>query len=348
MRQESPTIASKYGAAETWIVSNSVLRDRKLQLFGISYPADTLFIYHQASSVLGSKTHVLAYDVAIEKLLDRQDDQPLVIVNLAAGLRTLELEGWLPGAAAASNAAVFPSGCQANLVCDDKLLMKSLAAQAGFLVPGLLHSNSANADGIVKPIAGTDSIGISRIEFKTGMVPPVGHFFEEFIGGADATIHLVNIDGHLKITEFKYIEFKECEFLDREKKADANLIFQNSESAHDRSIVDDLDIIVKYQDLIDRLFQIIPSVLIARIDLRIPNAERLEEGYFLELNAIPTVSNANTWRASASVLAKAFNPELWRELQRQPIHEAAKSIALFLEYFYVQSLSMQMLNPVSR
>lgn len=200
---------------------------------------------------------------------------------------------------------------------------------------------------MLKPITGTDSVGITKHHFKTGDVPPVGFFYEEFIEGMDLTLHLVRSGKSLVISEINRASNLSSEFLDDHLKSEANQIFGTNVDRH--ALDGELEALHKsyFQPIITTLEKILPKLFIARIDLRVPDLRQPDSSVFLELNAIPTISHANSWTKTARWLDQREGIGIWQKVENLPLHSAAKSLSVFLECFYVQSLSMQTLKPFS-
>lgn len=323
------------------------------RLYDWRHPPDTVMIYTQACQAVSNRVHVVPLEQFVESQFHSKfQDEPGLVVDIVGGLFDVELIGLPSSVAKILGMPCFPAGVKNYVTTHDKLLGKHLAQSVGLDVPRTLSGDDLDCyygTVIQKPICGGDSVGIRRFEqWRKGKRPPVGSFVEEFQEGQDATFHVIrNKDAETySIIDHIVTEGAPSQWFDAEMKANANRLYSVKREPTQRcrykgSVSNEL------ASSFSNLMALAGHPYIGRIDVRqlkTTGTIEIKDAKFLELNVAPTISNANTWYDGVK---EAYGDhESFVAVQDLAIHPAAKSLAVMLKEFYVQSLSIQGNKPV--
>ena len=317
------------------------------------HPPDTIMIYMQACQAVSNQVYVISLDQLLDREFQYQfQSSPGLLVNIIGGLFDIELIGLPPSVARSLSMPCFPAGTKHYVTTHDKLLGKYLAHSVGLKTARTISGidlDSFKGSVIQKPIYGGDSFSIKYFEcWQSGKRPPVGSFVEEFILGADATLHFIrNSDGKSYTLIDHLITLGEStQWLDATTKESANRLYSNGKKLTNRQRYLD-GISDELQTKLCDLMALSGYPFIGRIDIRQLNSQgkiTSDDLIFLELNVAPTISNANDW--SKGIMEKYGDKVEFTRIFNLPIHPAAKSLAIMLHEFYAQSLSMHGKSPV--
>ena len=348
MKIEFPSIKSRLSGKRVLLITNDARTKVARKRLPTTYPPDTLFIYQQAGCVLGAHVFQLSFDEAIKHLSNSDESKEgAVIVNLASGFKSIALEGVVPGLAGLHGIPVFPADLLNQVIAEDKLMSKRMAILAGLQCATTLTETELKQHKgpiIVKPIVGGDSVGIEKFESTRALITiPEGHFIEEFIEGGDVTIHLWwnSSKNRYEFLDCLLSDSKAGGWFDRSAKMHANLIFSAVKSSRKSISIGQLS--KGFQRSVLDFLESVGHPYLARLDFRrLAGATEFNSAsmFFLEINAIPTISNANDWWPGLQAFqASKHQEKMINDLEQMPIHSAAKSLAFLIHEFYVQSLS---------